>query len=136
MAVAKAKPTGWVVLAGILMIMVGFFQSIAGLTAIFDPGIYVATTDKLWLLNYTAWGWVHLVIGLVLILSAGSLFAGKLWGKFLAITLAVISAVANFSYIWSYPLWSIVIIAMDIYIIYGVAMYTGESEDGTLESIK
>jgi hypothetical protein len=112
---------GWASFAGYLMIIAGAFQAIAGLVAIFQPTFYVATANRLWLLTYNQWGWTHLLIGIVLAFGAAALFAGKMWGRVLAITLATISALASFGFITAYPLWSLLIIAMDIMIIYGVA---------------
>lgn len=118
--------SGWVGFAGFLMILAGIFQSIAGLVAIFKSDVYLTTQSNLILLDYDQWGWAHLIIGVVLILSALSLFAGQLWGRLMAVVLATISAIANFGFISAYPVWSIMIIVMDILIIYAVMMYNGE----------
>src|SRR5437763_13081379 len=88
--------SGWVTFAGYLMIVAGVFQSIAGLVAIFKPSVYLASSSSLIVLDYTQWGWTHLIFGIILMLGAGSLFAGRLWGRFLAIFLATISAILNF----------------------------------------
>jgi hypothetical protein len=119
--------SGWVSFAGYLMIVAGLFHAIAGLVALFKPTLYVATNSQLLAFNYTTWGWVHLLFGFVLIASSASLFAGRMWGRILAITLATFSAIANFGFIWAYPLWSITIIVLDIMIIYAVATH-GRSE--------
>ncbi len=118
-------PSGWVSFAGVMMIVVGFFQAIAGLVAIFKPELYVTTANHLFLLDFTQWGWVHLIFGLIVMFSSGSLFAGRLWGRFLAIMLATVSAVLNFSFIWAYPVWSIMIIVLDVVVIYSVVVYNG-----------
>lgn len=123
--------SGWAFFAGYLMIVAGFFQSIAGLVAIFKPAEYIATESHLLVLNYDQWGWTHFLFGIILILSAFSLFAGKLWGRIVAITLATISALLNFAFIWAYPLWSITIIVLDILIIYGVAVHGGPEREET-----
>ena len=119
--------SGWVTFAGILMAVAGFFQAIAGLVALFKPSLYVTTPNHLLVLNYNGWGWVHLIFGIILIAGSASLYAGRLWARVLAITLAGISALLNFAFIWAYPLWSILIIVMDIMVIYGVAMYGGNN---------
>lgn len=80
-------------------------------------------------MDYRQWGWVQLIWGIVLIVSASSLLAGRLWGRILAITLATISAILNFGFIWAYPVWSIMIILLDIIVIYSVAMYGGREEE-------
>jgi hypothetical protein len=117
--------SGWVSFAGYLLIVAGFFQMIAGLVAIFKSNFYVATANHLLVLDYTQWGWAHLILGAILITGALSLFAGRFWGRFVAIFLATISAIFNFGFIGVYPIWSIMIIVMDIVIIYSVAMYGG-----------
>lgn len=125
----ETNPNGWVTFAGIMMIVAGFFQSIFGLVAILKPSVLVATEKHLVLLDYTQWGWVHLITGIILVLSAGSLFAGRMWGRIVAITLAIFSAVLNFGSIWAYPIWSIMIIVIDMVVIYSVAMYGAQVED-------
>lgn len=124
----ETNPNGWVTFAGFMMIIAGFFQSIFGLVAIFKPSVLIATDKQLVLLDYTQWGWIHLITGIILLLSASSLFAGRLWGRTVAIILATISAVLNFGSIWAYPIWSIMIIVVDLMVIYAVAMYGGQTE--------
>jgi hypothetical protein len=130
MAQAKIEDngSGWVFFAGYLMIVAGFFQMIAGFVALLKPSLYLATEKHLLLLSYTQWGWTHIIIGLVLALSAGSLFSGRLWGRALAITMATLSAIVNFGFISAYPFWSLLIIAVDIMVIYAVAVYGGDRE--------
>lgn len=115
--------SGWVTFAGIMMIVAGFFQAIAGFVALFKPSLYVSAGSQMWILNFTQWGWAHLILGIVLVLSAFSLFAGQTWGRIVAITLATLSAIANFAFITVYPFWSIMIIAIDIFVIYAVATH-------------
>ena len=110
----------WAVFAGSLMIFAGFYHAIAGFIALFKPDLYVASASQLWVMDYSQWGWTHILIGTILLLSAASLFAGKMWGKAVAITLATLSALANFAFLWASPFWSALIIAMDVLIILGV----------------
>jgi hypothetical protein len=117
--------SGWVSFASYMLIVVAVFQMIAGFVAIFSSDLYIASANHLLVLDYTQWGWVHVLIGAVLLLSAASLMAGRTWGRIVAIIVATMSAIANFGFIWAYPLWSILMIVMDITIIYSVAMYGG-----------
>lgn len=121
--------SGWVTLAGILMIAAGVFHALAGLFAIFKSGWYVVDETQLVLFDYTQWGWLHLIFGIVLMFAAGALFAGRTWGRVVAITLAALSIIVNLAYMWAYPFWSILIIALDIMIIYGVARHGKEIEE-------
>jgi hypothetical protein len=118
--------TGWVSFAGYLMVVAGFFHAIAGLVAIFKSDVYVASANSLLVFDYTAWGWTHLIFGAILIAGAFALFAGRMWGRILAITLATLSAILNFGFIQAYPLWSLLIIAMDVIIIYSVTTHGDE----------
>jgi hypothetical protein len=71
-------------------------------------------------LDVTAWGWVHLIIGLLLLTAGWGLFSRSTWGASMAIFLAVLSAVANFFFIPFYPFWAILIIALDVWVIWAV----------------
>ena len=124
----RAKPhrSGWVSFAGYLMIVAGFFHAVAGFVALFKPEVFVTGPNGSLIFSYDEWGWIHLIFGVILMAAASALFSGRLWGRVVAITLATLSAIANFGFIWAYPLWSIAIIALDIMIIYGVAVYGNE----------
>lgn len=121
--------TGWIVFAVILMLMSGFFHGIAGLVALFKDTVYVVGTNHLLVADYTAWGWTHLFISLLLIVSALSLLGGRMWGRIVGIAMASLSALANFAFIQAYPLWSIMIIVFDIFIIYSIAVHGGELKE-------
>ncbi len=120
--------SGWASFAGYIMVVAGIFQMIVGFAALFKSDVYISTENTLLLFDYSQWGWIHILIGFVLTLSAISLFAGQLWGRTVAIVLATLSAIANFGFIQAYPIWSILIIIMDVLIIYGVAMHGGRDE--------
>lgn len=126
MSARSPRRSGWLDFAGYLMVVAGTFHIVAGLVALFKNEVLVATQNSLLVFDYTQWGWVHVIFGIVLCLSAASLFANRFWGRFVAIFLATLSAIANFSFIQAYPLWSIMIIALDVMIIYAVATHPGD----------
>lgn len=117
---------GWVAFAGILAIVLGAFQALAGLVALFKNEVYVIGPDNLWLLDYTTWGWVHLLWGVFLVLTGGAILSGKRWGRVVGVTLASVSALVNFAFIPVYPLWSIVIIALCVFVIYALTVHGDE----------
>jgi hypothetical protein len=121
---------GWL-FAATMLITVGIFQAIAGLVAIFDDDFYLETANYTFDLNDTAWGFAHLILGALLVFGGWSLISGATWAVVVALTLAVISAVANFFFIPYYPFWSIVIIAIDVWVIWSL---TRTTPDRTLES--
>lgn len=118
---------GWVVFAGVMMILLGSFQVIQGLVAIFDDGYYLVGADGLVVnVDYTAWGWVHFILGLVAVGAGFGLMTGNVIARVLGIAVAVISAILNLAFIAAYPVWSIVIIAVDVIVIYAIAVHGRE----------
>jgi hypothetical protein len=119
-----APLSGWasagITFAAVLMIMVGIFQTIAGLTAIFNDEFFVVTENYTFDLDVTAWGWIHLILGVLLIFAGWALFAGRVWAGALAIVLAALSAVSNFFFIPYYPFWSLLMIALACWVIWAL----------------
>ena len=119
-----ARPSGWaiggVTFASTIMILVGIFQSFAGLAAIIDDQFYVITQNYAFDLDTTAWGWIHLLLGIVVALAGFALWNRKVWAATVAIFLAMLSAIANFFFIPYYPFWSILMIALAIWVIWAI----------------
>ncbi len=115
--------TGMIVFAGSIMLVAGVFQSIAGLAAILDDKFLVVTQNYVFDLDATAWGWVHLLLGVVLGFAGWGIFSGATWARGVGMLLAMLSAIANFFFIPYYPVWAIVIIALDVAIIYALAIW-------------
>jgi hypothetical protein len=120
---------GFILFAAIMMIMTGFFQVLAGLVAIFENEFYVATRNYIFQLDATTWGWIHLLVGLLVAFAGWSLLSGRTWARVVAITLAVLSAIANFLFIPYYPFWSLLIITLDVFVIWAIAAHGGELRD-------
>ena len=123
---ASSWAVGLILFAGIMMIMAGFFQLLAGLVAIFENEFYVATRNYLFQFDATTWGWIHLLLGLIMAFAGWGLLSGRTWARVVAITLAVLSATANFLFIPYYPFWSLLIIALDVFVIWAIAAHGGE----------
>ena len=124
------KPSGWAVgftvFAAIMMLMVGVFQALQGLVAIFENEFYVATRNYLFQFDATTWGWIHLVIGVLVAFAGWGLLSGQTWARVVGITLAVLSAIANFLFIPYYPFWSLLIIILNVFVIWAVAAHGGD----------
>lgn len=123
---------GFAVLAGSLMVLAGTFQLLQGLAAIFAQNFFVVGQDYLYKINVTTWGWVHLIVGSIVAIAGMYVFSGQGWARGIGIVLALVSAVANFFYIPYYPVWSIIIIALDIAVIWALAIY-GPEEAGAVD---
>jgi hypothetical protein len=130
---ADRETSGWAVgfilFAAIMMIMVGIFEAIQGIVAIFENEFYVATRNYVFQFDATTWGWIHLLVGLLVAFAGYGLLSGKTWARVVAITLAVLSAVANFLFIPYYPFWSLLIITLDVFVIWAVAAHGGDMRD-------
>jgi uncharacterized membrane protein len=115
--------TPWIRFAGILMMVVGVFAVIQGLVAILSPDFYVVHGDGrvVAVASYGTWGWVHLVLGVLVVAAGAGVLAGQLWARVVGIALAAISAVVNLAFIASYPMWAVVVIALDIAVIFALA---------------
>jgi hypothetical protein len=111
---------GGIVFAATVLTIIGVFQIIAGLVAIFDDDFYVVTQNYTFDLDTTAWGWVHLLLGILLLITGWGLFSRAAWAGVTAIMLASLSAIANFFFIPYYPFWSILMIALAIWVIWAV----------------
>lgn len=124
------ETTGWggmVIFGATMLIMLGTFQAIAGLVAIFDSGYYLVGKGGLVVeIDYTAWGWLHLIVGVLAFAAGFGLFAGATWARLVGIAIALVSAVANFAFIPAYPIWSIAIITVDVLVIYAIAAHGRE----------
>ena len=118
------RVSGWamggVTFAGTLLLMIGAFQAIAGLTAILDDSFYVVTRNYTFDLDVTAWGWIHLVLGVLLAVVGWGLWVGRAWAAVTAIMLAMLSAIANFFFIPYYPFWAIVVIGLNVWVIWSL----------------
>ena len=116
----SAWAVGGATFAACMILIIGVFQVISALTAIFDDGFYVVTQHYTFDLDPTAWGWIHLIIGILLVLTGYFLFARRAWAAGVAIGLAMLSAIANFFFIPYYPFWSILEIALAVWVIWSL----------------
>ncbi|UWP83974.1 DUF7144 family membrane protein [Dactylosporangium fulvum] len=115
--------TGFAVFGGSMMIVIGIFQIVVGLTAIFEDTFYVLSDNYLFGFDVSTWGWIHLALGVIVAAGGVGVLAGQVWARVLGIVLAALSAVANFLFLPYYPLWSMLIIAADVAVIWALTKY-------------
>ena len=114
---------GLTVFAGTVMIMVGVFQAIQGVVALFNDTFYVVGQKWTFSFDITTWGWIHLLVGIVLVLAGFFLFQGAVWARVVGVGVVAISAVLNFMWLPYYPLWGMLIIALDVFIIWALTAH-------------
>lgn len=120
---------GWIGFATVMLYLLGFMHLIAGFSALINDQLVIYTNQAIWALDVTQWGWVHIIGGLLAFVAAGSLMQGKGFGRTVAVLVALASAVVNMALIPTYPIWSVVIIVVDILVIYAVVVHGGELKD-------
>jgi hypothetical protein len=125
----RPRPTGWVgwiLFAAAILIVNGLFGIIAGLAGIFRDEDYFRINGKLLVFNYRAWGWIHLIIGIGLVLVGVFLYRGSFTARLAALFFVILSLLAHFSSIDAYPWWSLIAIALNILVIYALVVHGEE----------
>ena len=120
----EPEPSRWAlggaIFAGVLMIIVGVFQVISGLSAISTDDIFVKSENYIFNLDVSTWGWIHLLLGILVIFAGWAIIAGRVWGGLVGIAMATLVAIANFVWIPYYPFWSILAIALSVWVIWAL----------------
>ncbi|MEU6390501.1 hypothetical protein [Streptomyces sp. NPDC046939] len=114
---------GGVVFAVCVLVIVGAYHTIAGLSAILGENYYQQQNDYAFDFDVNARGWVELITGFIVLLAALNLFAGRVWARTIGILVAMFSAMQNFFFTPYQPVWSAIIIALDVLVIWSLAMY-------------
>jgi len=114
---------GWTYFASVMMMLVGIFHAIAGLIAILDDEFYVATRNYVLQFDTTQWGWIHLILGVIVALSGGWLLSGSVFARTVGVVMAVISAITGFAWLPYYPIWGVVFIAISVSVIWALTAH-------------
>ena len=108
---ASGWAVGWTAFAGIMMIMLGGWWILAGLATLFEEEFFVVTQDWIFKFDITAWGWIHLILGIVIVAAAFALFTGAVWARTVGVILALIAGLVAVSWIPWYPVWGVLFVA-------------------------
>lgn len=131
---ASSKTMVWAdgatIFAAVLLTTVGVFQVLEGISAIAKDDVFVSTPDYLFNIDLTAWGWVHLLLGAIAVLVGVSILYGQGWAMIAGIVIAIVSALANFLFLPYYPLWALVVIGFDLFVIWALSTVYGQRPRG------
>jgi hypothetical protein len=116
----QGTTTGWAVFAGVILVMVGFLDLFYGLAGIVNDDVLTVGGEGVIILDTTAWGWAHFIIGIIMVLTGLGLFAGAEWARWTGVFFAMLSAIGQVGLITAFPLWSILIVALDVLVIYNL----------------
>jgi hypothetical protein len=115
---ADAGPTGWIVFAATMLFIVGMFDAIWGLGAVLNDKVVTVGGGGVIVADFTVWGWLHIVIGCVMIATSIGLFAMKAWARWLGILFASLSAITQVGVLPAFPIWAMIVIALDVVVLY------------------
>ena len=114
---------GWIFFASIMMILVGVFHAIAGLIAIVDDQFYVTTPKYIFQFDSTQWGWIHLIVGILVVVAGAFLLRGSVVARTVGVIMALASAVTGFAWIPYAPVWGVVLIAISVFVIWALTVH-------------
>ena len=114
---------GWTLFAATMMVMLGIWWFFAGLVAIIDDDFYVVTQEWVFKFSTTTWGWIHLVVGVVVLSSGFGLFTGNVWARAVGVIIAVLAALVAFAWLPWYPVWAIIFIAVSAAVIWALTAH-------------
>ncbi len=109
------------------MVMLGTFHVIEGLVALFNDQYFLTTRSGLVVsVDYTTWGWVHLLGGLIVIVAGVCVFVGQMWARAVGVFIALISAIVNIGFLAAYPIWSTMMVVLDVLVIWALIVHGSE----------
>ena len=119
----SAVASGLIVFAAVAMIMIGVFQVVQALVALFNDDFYVVGQKWVFEFDLTTWGWIHLIVGIGIAVAGFYVLNGAVWARVVGIGVALISAIVNFMWLPYYPIWSLLIIALDVLVIWALSVH-------------
>jgi hypothetical protein len=121
---------GWIRFGAALMWLIGFFQVIEGLAAIFNENFTKTRPNGMVVhVDHAVWGWVHLALGVVIFLSGFGVLTGRLAARLVGVALALIGAVISLAYLPAQPAWGIILVSMYVLLIYALTAHGGEMRE-------
>ena len=120
-------PSGWAMgltaFAGLMMLMLGGWWVIAGLVAIVNSDFYVVTQDWIFQFSTTSCGWIHLILGVLVLFAGIGLFSGAVWARTVGVILAVISGLVAFAWLPWYPVWAILFVTLSVFTVWALTAH-------------
>ena len=122
---------GWIAFAGVIMVMLGMFQILAGILSLANDQYFLGSPSRMVLhIEYPTWGWLHLVAGAVVVVAGVGVFAGQLWARVVGTVVAVVSALLNVAFLSAYPIWSTLMIGLAVVVVMALTVHGSEIKAG------
>ncbi|WAM18561.1 DUF7144 family membrane protein [Rhodococcus sp. JS3073] len=109
--------------AAIVLLTIGILHVLSGISALMKDDLVVAGPEYIYQFDTTAWGWIHLALGVIVAAVGVMLFTGATWARVGAMVICALSLLANFLWLPHYPWWSVVMIVLDVFVIWAVATW-------------
>ncbi|MBB4784027.1 DUF7144 family membrane protein [Streptomyces rapamycinicus] len=120
--------SGWLVFAGVMMIFGGLMNLLQGISAIRTDQVFLVTQSYIFQFDLAGWGWVHLALGIAVVIAGFAVFTGAMWARVTGVVLAGLALIANFLWLPYYPVWATVLLIIDALVIW--ALCAGPSRGG------
>jgi hypothetical protein len=120
---------GWIAFAGIMLILTGFFDILQGLTALLNDQYFTIRSGQLLVFDFTAWGWIWLIWGILLILAGFGLLRGGGAARWFAVVVVFVNAIGQIAFLAAFPIWSTIVIALDVFVIFALTARWSEAQD-------
>jgi vacuolar-type H+-ATPase subunit I/STV1 len=118
---------GWIAFAGFALFLLGIFHLAQGLVAVFNDTYFVLPHSGLLVsTSYSAWGAVHIVAGLIVMAAGACVLAGQVWARAVGTLVALVSAVLNLGFLGAAPVWSMIMIVIDVIVIMALTVHGSE----------
>jgi hypothetical protein len=119
---------GWVAFAGIVMGTAGLLNILQGVVALFNDGYYTTAGSEPIAIDFTTWGLVLLVTGVLLCTTGYGVLTGRTWARVVGVVIATVDAIINFAFIGAYPIWGILAVSLNLIAIYAIAVHGREAQ--------
>ena len=124
---AEKEPSGWAIgftaFASIIMILMGFLWIISGFVAILNEDFFVVTMRWIFRLDVTTWGWIHLIVGIIVLVAGFGLLTGSVWARIVGVIVAALAALVAFTWLPYYPVWGIIFIVLAVAVIWALTVH-------------
>ncbi|EME65923.1 hypothetical protein G352_06798 [Rhodococcus ruber BKS 20-38] len=128
MSTKQAVAAGTSIGAAVIMATIGVLQFFQGIAAVAEDEVIVQGQEYTFKFDLTTWGWIHIVMGVVIVVVGIALITGATWARVAAIIIAALSILANFLWLPYYPWWSILIIALDVVVIWAISTWNPRAD--------
>ena len=122
----SAAVVGWTAFSSLLMILIGLWWFMVGCVGIVQDDIFLTTSKYVFKFSSTTWGWIHVVLGVIVAAAGLAIFRGAVWGRTVGVLMAAISCLIGFAWLPAYPVWGVILVAASVFVIWALTIHGNE----------